>query len=157
MRTVKRIFNMNDEKEIWKEIPGFDGKYLASNLGKIASIHKGDKSNPKILKQSKNNGYMVTHVVKDGKMRLIYTHRLVALAFIENPNNYPIINHKDENRTNNVVENLEWCTISYNNCYGTRVAKIKEKRKRNYSTTIFQLNKNGTFIKQYPSMIEAAR
>lgn len=82
---------------------------------------------PKLLKQGNVNGYKVVILYKDGKKKTYLVHRLVAIAFIPNPNNLPIINHKDENKTNNNVNNLEWCTYEYNNTYGTARKRASEK------------------------------
>ena len=117
-------------KEIWKDIKGYEGIYQVSNMGKVKSLKRtinnsttyGGKATIKerILKPKKDkDGYEAVGLNKDGKRKDFRVHRLVADAFIPNPNNYPIVNHKDEVKDNNVVSNLEWCTVRYNNTYGT--------------------------------------
>ena len=82
----------------------------------------------KILKLStRPKGYLCAHFSKYGKSESIEIQRVVALAFIPNPNNLPCVNHKDEDKTNNKVDNLEWCTYKYNNTYGTRLEKSAKK------------------------------
>ena len=71
------------------------------------------------------NGYLKVDLCKNGKQKTFTVHRLVATVFISNPKNFPVVNHKDENKLNNNVSNLEWCTVLYNNCYGTRSKKVK--------------------------------
>ena len=71
------------------------------------------------------NGYLKVDLCKNGKQKTFTVHRLVATVFISNPKNFPTVNHKDENKLNNNVSNLEWCTVLYNNCYGTRLKKVK--------------------------------
>lgn len=110
-------------EEIWKDIAGYEGLYQVSNTGKVRSfIRKSELQSPwHLIKPHITRGYafiaLYTNKVKRSKNFLL--HRLVAQAFIPNPNNYPEINHKDENKLNNAVDNLEWCTRSYNMCYGT--------------------------------------
>ena len=112
-------------KEIWKNVLGYEGLYQVSNLGNIKSFIGKEK----ILKPSTtNNGYPGVNLTKDKKIKRYSVHRLVAEAFIPNPNNYPCVNHKDENRTNNRADNLEWCTYSYNNTYGS----IQKKKLDSY-------------------------
>lgn len=113
------------KKELWKDIKGFEGCYQISSNGRIKSlertvIHKGSPSKRKgrILKVRKDGkGYHQYGLYKDGKAFYLRAHRLVALHFIPNPENLPQVNHKDENKDNNKVSNLEWCTNLYNMQY----------------------------------------
>jgi len=107
--------------EEWRDIDGYIGLYQVSNMGNVRRL-KGFKSrNDRLLTSQLNfGGYKKVALYKDNKRKVMLVHRLVATAFIENPNNYPEINHKDEDKTNNVVTNLEWCTHKYNNNYGTK-------------------------------------
>jgi hypothetical protein len=114
-------------KEEWKDIQNYEGLYQVSNLGRVKSFRRSTKLRCKdeyILKPFlANNGYAQVTLYNNTKKHKFLVHRLVACAFIPNPDNLPQINHKDEDRTNNVVENLEWCTAEYNNAYGT--AKLR--------------------------------
>ena len=104
--------------EEWKDIKGYGGAYQASSYGRIRSFKYNSS---RILKpQSHYKGYLFVTLHKNGISKKYKVHRLVAQAFIPNPNNYPQVNHKDENKQNNNVENLEWCTNEYNRNYGTR-------------------------------------
>lgn len=114
-------------EETWKVIDGYEN-YEVSNLGRVMSLkyHRGNRK--VILKQSINAyGYPVVSLSKNGKSAPIAVHRLVATAFIPNPNNLPQVNHKDECKTNNAVWNLEWCDVSYNVSYtvGRPVVAVK--------------------------------
>ena len=92
----------------WKDIPGYEGLYQVSNLGEIKSLGNGKTRKEKILRLTKDKyGYLYITLSENGKLKKFKVHRLVAMAFIPNPNNYTQINHKDENRSNNRVENLE--------------------------------------------------
>ena len=118
-------------EEIWKDIKGYKGKYQVSNLGRVKSLNYRNTGKEKILSPGKYSGeYLQVMLYKDGKLKKHSIHRLVALAFIPNSNNYPIINHKDENPSNNRVDNLEWCTYKYNSNYGTCRQKISEHAKK---------------------------
>lgn len=110
--------NMNNET--WKDIPEYEKLYKISTKGHIYS-YKHDI----IVSQRKNNkGYMRVDLHKDGKYKSYLVHRLVALTFIPNPENKPEVNHLDENKENNCVENLEWTTYKENRNYGSRNEKI---------------------------------
>lgn len=150
--------------ELWENIAGFDGLYQISNYGRVKSLYKN-----KILKQTKCKlGYCRVNLYKNKECKKFLVHRLVASAFIKNPYNLPIINHKDENPSNNNVNNLEWCTYSYNTSYGTareRTVKHTDYKKRTQNTNyllrdaklkkpVLQL-KNGTIIKEFESVKSA--
>lgn len=120
--------------ELWKAIKGYEGLYEVSNLGNVKSLGReiklkngGAYRKPiKILKQNTDK-YGYKYVILrslDGKAKTLKVHRLVAFAFIENENNYQQVNHMDENKANNNMKNLEWCTAEYNSGYGTRNQRI---------------------------------
>ena len=157
------------KKEIWKDIEGYEGLYQVSNWGNVKSLNYRKRGYAKNLTPKINNrGYEWVELRKNGKKKQVVIHRLVGETFLENPNGYPIINHKDENKTNNTVENLEWCTLSYNTKYSMErhperiIGLRKPRRKRNYYKTktrysnihINQLTIDGRFIKQWFNMAE---
>ena len=120
--------------EVWKGIKGYEGKYQISSFGRVKSLKdKYGNYREKILKQKKDDlGYYRINLYKFYKSKTFLVHRLVAEAFIENPNNYKEVNHRDENPSNNKVDNLEWCTAEYNVNYGTRNKRVSEKMKGRY-------------------------
>lgn len=131
-------------QEEWKDVKGYEGIYQVSNLGRIKSL-----KNNKIRKNVKDKiGYERIMLSKNNKIKLHYIHRLVAEAFIPNPNNLPQVNHKDEIKSNNIANNLEWCTQEYNNIYGNRIKTVKEK----LSKEIYQFDLNGKFIKKWDNI-----
>lgn len=138
-------------REIWKDIPGYEGLYQASNLGNIRSLYNYRKYN--ILTQNIKRGYYQIGLRKNGIRKWHQVQRLIASSFIPNPNNLPQVNHKNENKLDNRVENLEWCSVSYNNSYGTRIQRVKNK----VAKPILQFDLDGNFIKQYSSLMDASR
>lgn len=136
--------------EIWKPVPidGYCEIYLISNKGRLKNI----KRNKILAINLDNYGYPHYLMSANGKRKTMTAHRLVALAFIENPLNLPCVNHKDEVKTNNSVENLEWCSVAYNNAYGTRLKRSAEKR----SKPIAQM-KNGILVATFSSSTEAEK
>ena len=101
--------------EEWRDIQGYEGLYMVSNLGRVKSLNYHRTGKERIMKPSDNgHGYLFVVLCKDGKDKNCRINRLVAQAFLPNPDNLPEVNHKDENKYNNCVENLEWCDRSYN-------------------------------------------
>lgn len=108
------------EHEIWKPVKGFEGLYEISNFGRIKSLNYRRTGKEKIMKPKKHRGgYLFVHLCRNGKYKRFYVHRLVGIAFIPNPEGLPEINHKNEDKTNNVVSNIEWCDRRYNLNFGT--------------------------------------
>lgn len=127
--------------EVWKDIEDFEGLYQVSNLGRVRSLDRIDKNgqfrNGRVLADKHNNrGYHTIALYRGGNTKYWLIHRLVAIAFLDNPDSLPEVNHKDENKANNAASNLEWCTSAYNLNYGTRKERIKRstgyKHKTNY-------------------------
>ena len=111
--------------EEWRDIKGFEGKYMVSNLGRVKSLNYRRTGKEKIMEGVDNGkGYLQVKLWKDGKYKSCRINRLVAMAFLPNPDNLPEVNHKDEDKTNNKVENLEWCTSQYNVEYSKAKAVI---------------------------------
>jgi hypothetical protein len=175
---------MSNNIEIWKPIIGYEGAYEISSFGRVRSLdritsyvsrtqegkeyttthtHKG-----KLMKQHNNHfGYKVIALCIDGKYRTYMVHRLVADAFLSNPNNYPVVNHKDENKQNNMVwvndngsidydkSNLEWCSQQYNINYGSgnlrRINTRNQNKSYHYQREVGQYTLDGVLIKKYPS------
>ena len=149
-------------KEIWKDIIGYECYYQIANYGNIKSLDrwvKGKNNTVRLIKgrilkpQKDKYGYLTIPLYKEGKIKRFLVHRLVAEAFLPNSDNLPLINHKDENKTNNIVSNLEWCDSKYNNSYGTARERMSEK----LSKPVLQYTLDGQFVKEYPSAREAER
>lgn len=108
------------QTEIWRPVKGYEGLYAVSNLGRVKSIGNNKSRKEKILKpQKEGKGYLFVRLYRNGKGKKFKVHRLVASAFIPNPEGLPEVNHKNEVKDNNVVGNLEWCSRWYNAHYGT--------------------------------------
>lgn len=136
-------------EEIWNDIKGYEGRYAISNLGNVKSYESN-----KIMKQETvRHGYKAIYLKKDGIRSHKYIHILVAEAFIPNPDNLPIINHKDENPANNHMDNLEWCTYQYNNTYND----VHIQRAIKQGKQVFQYDKNGNLVNVHISVREAGR
>lgn len=118
-------------EEIWKDIEGYEGLYQVSNIGRVRSLKWYGGQQIKLRTLTDNGtGYLKVSLTHKRVSKNFLVHRLVALAFIPNPNGYEFVNHKDENKQNNVVENLEWCTKSYNSIY---YLNYKPERKQEYA------------------------
>lgn len=149
-------------EEVWKDIPGYNGLYKVSNTGKVKSMYfhsqkgKGNniKENPKILNPGIDSyGYSIVSLCDGNTKKTMAVHKIVAKTFIPNPYNFPCINHKDENKQNNSVENLEWCTVKYNNSYGTKGRRTSNTLKKK----VFQYDKQMNLIKVYNGAIDAEK
>lgn len=143
--------------EIWKDIEGFEGTYEVSSLGNIRRTYKN--GNVKILHPiTLKKGYTSVRLSKCGVSKNYAIHRLVANAFIPNPDNLPCVNHIDECTHNNVVDNLEWCTYKYNNDYGSRKEKAAMARiNGKCSKRVYQYDLEDNYITDFPSLAEAKR
>lgn len=147
--------------EIWKAVPGYEGLYEVSNCGRVRSLDRwviGGFAGKRFMKGRilkvgvASNGYCMVVLTK-GHAKTV--HRLVAKAFIPNPDNLPMINHKDEDKTNNCVDNLEWCSSKYNNNYGT--LKERHERGNNYNRiAVDKFDLYGNYICTYGSISQAA-
>ena len=141
--------------EEWKDIKGYEGKYQVSNIGNVKSLNYNHTHKEKILKLGKADSffkYCTVDLFKDGKHNRHFVHRLVAQEFIPNPNNLPQVNHKDGNKLNNKVTNLEWITQSENVKHAYETNLIKHKRK-----AVNQYDLNGRFIKKWNGVREIQR
>lgn len=153
--------NIDVKAEEWRDIPGYEGLYQVSNFGRVYSVKRMNRDRcigGRFICQSsvdkKNNSYMHVQLCKNGEEKCVLVHRLVAMAFIPNPDNLPQVNHKDENKQNNHVDNLEWCTHKYNMNYGSRFQVCMNHPR--LSKPIGQF-KDGVLVKTYPSIAEAIR
>lgn len=143
----------------WREIDGFPN-YMVSNTGEIKSLNYNKTGKEKVLIPHKlSNGYLGINLYDNKRSCYLLIHRVVAQAFLPNPNGHKIINHKDENRSNNLVSNLEWCSCKYNLNYGNRNNKLSEKLYNNplISTPVLQYSIKEELIGEFPSLSEAVR
>ena len=166
--------NYNIKKEIWKDVEGFEGLYQVSDRGRVKSLNRvvsyGDRHytiREKIKKgtiksrgSQKGGGYVVVSLYKDNKSHMNYVHRLVAKAFILNVDNKLTVNHKDGDKTNNNIENLEWMTYAENNehAYMTGLTTYENrKNEQSKSISVKQFDLKWNFIASFQSMREAQR
>lgn len=167
-------------KEEWRDIPQYEGLYQVSNQGQIRSIDRIVRRNGETTKNLRGfillplyqkSGYMFVFLSKNGKAKRMAIHRAVALAFIPNTENKPEVNHINEDKTDNRVENLEWATIKENRNYGTRIARGIANRNQTgekngmfgkrgslnpNSKKVLQYDLSGQFIREYDSVKMAA-
>ena len=190
MKSFLYFFTMNKNIEIWKPVVGYEGLYEVSSYGRVRSL---DRATSYISRTQEGKEYTTTHtfkgknlslnkrkgyylcvsLLKDGFVKTASVHRIVAEAFLPNPNNLPMINHKDENPSNNLIwinedgsidyekSNLEWCDAKYNMNYGTinrrRGESLGYGKDNPYSIPIIQYDKNGEFIKEWDSTMDVER
>ena len=145
----------------WKDIEGYNSTYQVSNLGNVRSLKFG-KSKLLVL-GLRGSGYLNVVLCKNGKRITHSVHRLVAEAFLPNPNNLPQVNNKDETKQNNCVDNLEWCDAKYNINYGTRIERVRQKiiykngKEHHLSKPINQYTKEGKLVKKWYSVSDIQR
>ena len=151
--------------EVWKPIKGYEGIYEVSSYGRVRSLEHSislrnqhgeyvRKLSERIIKQKRNrkDGYFNVTLCKRAEHSTAYVHRLVAQAFIPNPDNLPQVNHKDEDKTNNRVDNLEWCSAQYNTNYGTGHERMTEPRR----VKVAMVDEQGNIIRKFESIKEAS-
>jgi len=171
----KQRTSQQNNKEIWKSIPGYNGRYEISNFGRVKSLsrtkrgfHNGNEyfymSNDKILKATNLPiGYSQVTLFNGKEYKKHSVHRIVAIVFIPNPKKLPFINHKDGDKANQKAENLEWCTAKENMQHAYKILKIKPSQlgrfggNHNKSRPIIQMDMNKNIIKKWESAMDAVR
>lgn len=158
--------------EKWVDIQGFQGKYQISNYGRVKSKERERKAingngtmllKAQIMKEhvvKKEGDYLYVSLYKENAKTSskVFVHRLVADAFLQNIDNLPQVNHKDENKQNNHVDNLEWCSCLYNIRYGTGMERAEKKRiELGINNKVGMFDKDGNLIKVFPSQNKAAK
>lgn len=140
---------LKSETEEWRPIIEYEGLYEVSNLGRVRNI----KTHKLVMQSVVVSGYKRVTLYKENKPKTKLVHRLVAKAFLSNPNNLMVVNHKDGNKLNNIVTNLEWCTQSYNTSYhyNSHIAKSASKY------IVLKISQDGSSITKYHNILGAAR
>lgn len=144
-------------KEIWKDVPNYEGLYQVSNLGRVKSNHNTRYHKPKILTNIPRNGYVSVILCKNKSQKNVFVHRLVAECFVPNPENKPCVNHIDGNKSNPCASNLEWCTQKENISHAINAGLFNPKaqkllyERRKPKNPIYQFDKKGILIKKWDS------
>lgn len=134
------------EGEVWKPVVGYESRYLVSNMGRVFSLIKDKMLRNVELK----DGYHVVSLYDGKNKKSVKVHRIVAIAFVPNPNNLPQVNHKDEDKSNNKVDNLEWCTPKYNSNFGTRTTRLSSALSKKKTMPIGQYDTDGNLVRVFP-------
>ena len=158
---MERAISTTAAVEEWRPIAGFEGLYEVSNLGRVRSLDRVIEKiridgipykrtvNGQIIKSQKaKNGYIIAPLIKDRVRHSVLLHRALASAFIPNPSNLQCINHKDENKSNNSLDNLEWCDHKYNSNYGNGKYKKWDKRRRRFEQMTIDGKHIATFVRK---------
>lgn len=139
--------------EEWKDIKNYEGLYQISSLGNVKSLARNTTKGKILVKNLDKDGYQKVTLSKLGFHKQFSVHKLVAIAFIPNPNNFKEINHIDEDKTNNSINNLEWCTSKYNIHHGTCI----NRRSSNRKIEIVQYDLQGNFIKKWNGAVDVEK
>lgn len=142
--------------EEWRDVPGWEGLYQVSDDGRVRSLHDGKRYHMKELRQHKVMGYMKAMLYRYPKRKMVAVHRMVAKAFIPNPNNYPQVNHINGIKTDNRAANLEWASAKENNSHAIRTG-LKRDPKESNCKAVLVLNKETGTMSEYKSVNEASR
>lgn len=149
------------KEEFWKPVVGYEGLYEVSSLGRVRSLNRGVFQQGRVQKYKGcimsqfigSHGYYSVRLSNHNKKKTFLVHRIAAEAFIPNTNNLPVVNHKDEDRKNNSIDNLEWCTIAYNVNYGTTPLR----RSIILGNKVAQYTTNGVLMRTFHSIHDAER
>lgn len=159
-------------REEWRDIKGYEGLYQVSSIGRVKHLAivktKGTGNyarNERLCKiRTMKNGYLIVDLYKNNHRKTLLVHRIVAMAFIHNPNNYPCVNHIDSNRGNCNAENLEWCTVSYNHKYSYDTNNRRDKmnwrhgRENHNARAVLMLDKTtNEVIRRFDCIMDAER
>ena len=168
-REILKAFKDDPTEEVWKPIAGYEGSYEVSNHGRVKSLdrliyrneskpsmHKGRILKDKYNYRGQGKGAKIVDLYAQGVKTGHLVHRLVATAFIPNPDNLPCVNHKDENPSSNHVDNLEWCTHKYNTNYGTNIERLR-KQKEHKCKPVILIDDYDRIIERFASLHEASR
>ena len=166
---IKNAPTVDAVEVVRKPVRGYENHYVVDQFGRVYGIDRTTTvldngriyEKPISRKQMKQSlhtkGYKTVTLTKDGKSKTVFVHRIVAEAFIDNPDNLPMVNHKDEDKTNNFVENLEWCTASYNRTYG-KVAETQARQLRGKKHTEEHKQKiSGGMKRHFAEMLNGER
>lgn len=157
----KNLSLENLPNEEWRDVIGYEGSYMVSNFGRVKSLPTQKFKKPIRILSSyiTGNGYLTVKLQSEGNIKNIRVHRLVAQAFVPNPNNYSEINHIDENKLNNLYSNLQWCDRSFNVNYGGRNITVayKLRNRKDQSKIVQQIDINGNLLREFRSLADAGR
>lgn len=148
-------------EEVWKPVLGYENYYEVSNLGRIrrSAYNNPHHNSNGLLKPSIRRGYYHVVLCVNGVHKSFNIHRLVASSFIPNPSSLPYVNHKDENKLNNSIENLEWCSARYNTNYGSNLERRGKTRRENHcgGRAIVVTDTHGNLIKRFETVTKCSK